>query len=114
MPAPGLRHGDHHTSCCRCWLLLGLRCLAPRGTTIRCHRRRDVRGIRGAPPVRQGGAYGRGGWPVSPAWIAVPVTVAVLGLALLLAARVRLDARRERWAVLWDGFEDDDDAPCPP
>jgi hypothetical protein len=51
---------------------------------------------------------------VSPAWIAVPVTVAVLGLALLLAARVRLDARRERWAVLWDGFEDDDDAPCPP
>src|ERR1019366_28772 len=88
MPAPGLRHGDHHTSCCRCWLLLGLRWLDPRGPTIRCHRRRDVRGIRGAPPVRQGGAHGRGGWPGRPAWIALPGTVAVLGLPLPAAARV--------------------------
>ena len=46
---------------------------------------------------------------VSPIWIAVPAAVAVLGLVLLLAVRVRLEARRERWAVLWDGFEDDDE-----
>jgi hypothetical protein len=39
--------------------------------------------------------------------------VAVLGLAVLLAVRVRMEARRERWAVLWDGFEDDDERPWP-
>lgn len=44
---------------------------------------------------------------MSPAWAAVPAAVVVAGLVLALVAAAWLDARRKRWAAMWEGFDDE-------